>query len=211
MTMTVVAAIGQPLQHFQEFGDIGEVEPGRRFVEDVDRLASRPAGKFEASFTRCASPPESCVAGCPRAMYPSPTSCRVCSLFRIWRDVLEEVHAFADGHLEDVGNRFALVVDLQRFAVVPLAMTDLAGHIDIRQEVHLDLDQTLARASLAAATLDVEREAARLVSACFRLRHRRVEFADRVNRPVYVAGFDRGVRPIGLWSISMTLSRCSMP
>jgi hypothetical protein len=28
---------------------------------------------------------------------------------------------------------------------------------------------------------------------------------------VYVAGFERGVRPIGLWSISMTLSICSMP
>ena len=32
-----------------------------------------------------------------------------------------------------------------------------------------------------------------------------------LNRPVYVAGFDRGVRPMGLWSMAMTLSRCSMP
>ena len=31
------------------------------------------------------------------------------------------------------------------------------------------------------------------------------------NTPVYVAGFDRGVRPIGDWSMSMTLSRYSMP
>ena len=31
------------------------------------------------------------------------------------------------------------------------------------------------------------------------------------NTPVYVAGFDRGVRPIGDWSMSMTLSSCSQP
>ncbi len=32
-----------------------------------------------------------------------------------------------------------------------------------------------------------------------------------VNMPVYVAGFDRGVRPIGDWSMSIALSRCSSP
>ena len=32
-----------------------------------------------------------------------------------------------------------------------------------------------------------------------------------VKRSVYVAGFDRGVRPIGFWSISITLSKQSIP
>ena len=32
-----------------------------------------------------------------------------------------------------------------------------------------------------------------------------------VNSPVYVAGFERGVLPIGDWSMFITLSRCSMP
>ena len=32
-----------------------------------------------------------------------------------------------------------------------------------------------------------------------------------MNSPVYVAGLERGVRPIGLWSMSMTLSMCSRP
>ena len=35
-----------------------------------------------ASFTRCASPPLRVVAGCPRRMYPNPTSRRVSSLVR---------------------------------------------------------------------------------------------------------------------------------
>jgi len=33
----------------------------------------------------------------------------------------------------------------------------------------------------------------------------------KVKTPVYVAGFDRGVRPIGDWSMSMTLSMCWAP
>ncbi len=32
-----------------------------------------------------------------------------------------------------------------------------------------------------------------------------------VKRSVYVAGFERGVRPIGVWSISITLSKTSIP
>ena len=31
------------------------------------------------------------------------------------------------------------------------------------------------------------------------------------NKPVYVPGLERGVRPIGDWSMLMILSRCSMP
>src|SRR5579872_1264603 len=36
-------------------------------------------------------------------------------------------------------------------------------------------------------------------------------FRISVKTPVYVAGLDRGVLPIGDWSIDMTLSRCSSP
>ena len=32
-----------------------------------------------------------------------------------------------------------------------------------------------------------------------------------VKRSMYVAGFERGVRPIGFWSMSITLSKTSIP
>jgi hypothetical protein len=44
-------------------------------------------------------------------------------------------------------------------------VADVAGDIDIGQEVHLDLDDAIALAGLAAAALDVEGEAPRLVAA----------------------------------------------
>ena len=39
---------------------------------------------------------------------------------------------------------FSFVFHLQRLPVVPLALADLARHIDVRQEVHLDLQDSVA-------------------------------------------------------------------
>src|SRR6185436_2078687 len=81
------------------------------------------------------------------------------------RDVREEPERLLDRHVEDVGDRLALEADVQRLAVVPLAVALLARHVDVRQEVHLDLDLPVAAAHLAAPALDVEGEAPRLVAA----------------------------------------------
>ena len=45
---------------------------------------------------------------------------------------------------------FPFIFDLQRFPVIALAAADLTRHIDIRQEMHLDLDDTVAGARLTA-------------------------------------------------------------
>ena len=81
------------------------------------------------------------------------------------RDRLEELLGVLDRHVEHVGDALALELHLQRLAVVALAVADVAGDVDVGQEVHLDLDQAVALAGLAAAALDVEAEAAGLVAA----------------------------------------------
>ena len=50
-------------------------------------------------------------------------------------------------------------MDLQRFPVVPLALAHLAGDVDVRQEVHLDLQQAVSLAGFAPAAPGVEGEA----------------------------------------------------
>ena len=56
----------QPLEGVEQLGDVVEVQPGGRFVEDEQRAFARwPATRCAASFTRCASPPESVVADWP--------------------------------------------------------------------------------------------------------------------------------------------------
>ena len=77
----------------------------------------------------------------------------------------------------------ALVVDFQRFAVVALAVADVARHVDVGQEVHLDLEHAVALAGFAAAALDVEREAAGAVAARARFGHAGEQFADRRQQP----------------------------
>ena len=68
-------------------------------------------------------------------------------------------------HLQHVGDGLAAELDLQRFAIVTVALADVAGDVDVGQEVHLDLDDAVALAGLAAPALHVEGEAARQIAA----------------------------------------------
>src|SRR4029079_16642930 len=95
------------------------------------------------------------------------------------RHRLEELKRLFNRHIKNVGDRLALEENFQRLAVVALALADIAGDVDIRQEVHLDLDHAVALAGLAAATLDVERETAGLVAARLALGQACEPFADR--------------------------------
>src|SRR6476659_4039776 len=103
---------------------------------------------------------------------------------------LEQICGLLHRHVEHVGDRLVLELDLQRLAVVALALAHVAGNVDVGQKVHLDLDHAVALASLAAPTLDVEGEAAWLVAAHLGLRQLGEPFADRRKG----AGIGRGVR-----------------
>src|SRR4029078_2775706 len=81
----------------------------------------------------------------------------------------EEFGAFRDRHVEDIGDRLVLELDLERLAIVALAVAGIAGDIDIGQEVHLDLDDAVALAGFAAPAFHIEGEAAGLIAARLRL------------------------------------------
>src|SRR5690606_17942812 len=70
----------------------------------------------------------------------------------------EEFDAFVDRHVEHVGDRLALELHFERLPVVALALADVAGDINVGQEVHFDLEDAIALTFFAAATLDVEGE-----------------------------------------------------
>jgi hypothetical protein len=63
-----VALVDQLVQHFEQLGDVVEMQAGGRLVEDVERA---PVARLDSSFdslTRCASPPDSVVACWPTLM-----------------------------------------------------------------------------------------------------------------------------------------------
>jgi hypothetical protein len=72
--------------------------------------------------------------------------------------------------------------------------------------VHLDLDHAVALAGLAAAALDVEAEAARRVAAGLASGRPANQSRIGVNSAGVGGRVERGVRPMGAWSMSMTLS-----
>ena len=63
-------------------------------------------------------------------------------------------------HVEDVGDGLALERHLEGLPVVARPAAHLAGHVDVGQEVHLDLDGPVPGARLAAPAPHVEGEPA---------------------------------------------------
>src|SRR5215210_6774406 len=72
--------------------------------------------------------------------------------------------------IQHVGNAAALVANLERFPIIAPALTHFAWHVYIRQEVHLDLDETVTLAGFAPTSLDVERESPRAIATHLCLR-----------------------------------------
>src|SRR5690606_7835561 len=88
--------------------------------------------------------------------------------------------SFFDRHLQHFCDVLALVVNGECVAVVPLTVAHLTIDVDVGEEVHLDLDRAVTGARLAAATLDIEAEAARLIAAHLRLWRLTEQCADAV-------------------------------
>ena len=125
---------------------------------------------------------------------------------------VEELAALIDPHLQDVADRLSLEADGERLAVEPLAAALVAGHVKVGKKVHRDLALAQTPAGFAAASPGVEAEPAGLDTrgswprgSCANTR--RIS----ANRPVGVAGVERGLRPIGAWSTSTSWSIASSP
>src|SRR5687768_12225713 len=97
--------------------------------------------------------------------------------------VLEEGERVLHRHLEHVGDALAAEAYLERLAVVALSLAHLARHVDVGEEVHLDLDEAVALARLTAPAFDVEGEAPGAVAADLRLGELGEQLADRREEP----------------------------
>src|SRR2546425_7946497 len=72
----------------------------------------------------------------------------------------EKFDRFVHAHRQHFADRLSLPAHGERLRIEARAAADLAGHLYVRQEAHLDFLDSLAFAGLAAPTLGVEREAA---------------------------------------------------
>src|SRR2546428_12058032 len=141
------------------------MQPRGRLVEDIERAAGSALGQFLGGLD-----PLRIAAGERGRLLADMDVVAADAVQKLEhvataRHRLEELQRLLDRHVEHVGDRFALEQNLERLAVVALALADVAGDVDVGQEVHLDLDDAVALAGLAASALDVEGEAAGLVAA----------------------------------------------
>ena len=179
-----IARIDQLLQHVYQTVHVRNVQAGGRLVQDIDGLAGRALGQLgrKLGALRLAagerrgrlSELDIAEADLSHGLKPS----------RNFGHVGEELARLVHRHVEHLVDVLTLVAHLKRLLVIALALTHVAGHIHIRQEVHLDLQKAVARAGLAAAALDVEGKPARPVAA--RLGVRR--FGEQVANVIEHAG-----------------------
>ncbi len=99
---------------------------------------------------------------------------------RHFRVVAEERKRLRHGQLEHVGDRFPSHHDLEHLVAEAPAVAVGAAQVHVREELHLDVLETVAAAGRAAPVAGVEAEGAGGVLALFRERLFRIDVADRV-------------------------------
>ena len=175
-----VALVDQALEHAEQLADVLEVQAGGRLVEHVD---GAPGGALLQLGGELDPLRLTAGQGGRGLAEPDVAEPDVVERLHVPGDGghrLEEVGGLLDRHVEHVGDRLALEVHLERLAVVAGAVADLARHVDVGEEVHLDLDRAVAGARVAAPALDVEREPPGLVAADLRLGRGGEQLADVV-------------------------------
>src|SRR3989441_6460484 len=160
-----IALVHELVEDFQEPSDVGEVQPRGGLVQDVERPARGAPAQLGGELDPLGLASRQGGCGLAETDIVEPHVVERPELLLDRGHGLEEHERFRHRHREDLRDVLALVAHLERLAVVALRLADLAGHVDVRQEVHLDLDEPVALAGLAASTLDVERESAGLIPA----------------------------------------------
>ena len=175
-----VAGVDEALQHTEQPAHVLEVETRGGLVEDVDGAAGGPLAQLGRQLHPLRFATRQRGRGLAEAHVAEPDVDERLQMARDRGLVGEELERLLDREVEDIGDVLALERDVEGVAVVARALAHLARHVHVGEEVHLDADRAVARARLAAATLHVEREPARLVAAHLRFLGGREQRADLV-------------------------------
>ena len=155
------------------------MQSGGRLVENVERAAGVALGQFERQLDALSFAARKGGGGLPETQVSEADFEQRVQLPRYDRHRRKEAVRLGRGHLQHLVDRSPLVKDVERLAVVAFAVADVAGYVDVGEEMHLDLDDPVALASFAASALHVERETPGIVAARARLGHAREQLSDR--------------------------------
>ncbi len=94
--------------------------------------------------------------------------------------ILEKRQRLLHGHIQHIVDTLALVFHIQGFPVITFSAADFAGHIYIRQKVHLDLDDAVTAAGFTASALHIEAESSLVVTFGLGIRRGSKQIPDHV-------------------------------
>ena len=127
------------MQHFEELAHIIEMLARGWLVQNIQSSPCGPARQFLGQFDplRFSSGQGRCLLA--HTDITQAHALQGHQLVPDQRHGLEEYRAFIHCHIQDIGNGFSSELDLQGFTIVAAALADITLHIDVRQEMHLDL------------------------------------------------------------------------
>lgn len=160
--------LDEAVQDVEELGDVGEMESGRRFVQNIEGFRSRTFREVERELDALgfASGKGRC-----RLSEGNVSETDVDEHLEHPRDSgkrRKEREGFLAGHRKHFGNGFPFEFHFERFGIVPASLAGFAFDVDVGKEVHFDLLHSRAFAYFATPPLGVEGEPPRSVSAFFR-------------------------------------------
>ncbi|CAK9134584.1 unnamed protein product, partial [Ilex paraguariensis] len=184
-----VARIDQAVQHADELVHIGHVQAHRGFVQHIERVRRLVAapGHVVAHLGQLGD--ELDALGFAARQRGRGLAQREIAQAHVLEQLQrvgdaghagEELDGLVHLHLQHIANALAAPGDGQGLGVEARAVADLAGHLHVGQEAHLDGAHALALAGRAAAFAGVEREAAGRVAARLGLQRFGIELADGV-------------------------------
>ena len=187
-----VAHVHQLLEHLNELVHVGGVQAGGGLVQDIDGLARGSLGQLRGQLDALGLAAGQLGGGLAQLHIAQAHLLQGFQAVIDAGQVLEEGQGLVHRHLQHVIDALALIAHLQGLPVIPAALTHLAGHIDVGQKVHLDLDEAVAGAGLAPAAPGVEGEAARAIAPAFGVGGGGEQVPDVVEQPGIGGGVGAG-------------------
>ena len=175
-----VALVHQAAQHPQQLAHVLEMQAGGGLIEDVARVPGGTFGQLGGQLH-----PLRLTAGQRGGGLAQPhiTETHLDQGVEVTEDgglVGEEFPGLLAGQIQHLRHRLAPEANVEGVAVIAGTLAHLAGHVDVGQEMHLDLDGAVPGAVFAAPALDVEAEPSRLVAPHLGLGGGREQLADMV-------------------------------
>ena len=178
-----VPAFGQPAKDLGQLMDICKVQAGSRLIQDIDGLSRAVTAQLGRQLDALRFAAREGRGWLAQFDVGQSHIIEGLELAAHGRHTVEKAECLFYRHIQHFIDIFPLVINFQSLTVVTLAVADLARHIDIRQEMHLDLDDTVSCTCLTSAALHIEAEAAFFVSSFFGIFGRSKEFSDHIEYP----------------------------